>query len=224
MSLEQIIADVTEQPFGAGKEAGEQGSVEWLMERVGFVTASRFRDVLDFTKAGKPGAKRQAYLWQVVIERMTGKPVQHYDSAAMQHGTMHEPLARQVYEARTGNFVSETGFHRHPELPFVGGSPDGVIDDDGGFEAKCPFNTANHLQCFLTGMPEEHMAQVQGCMWITGRQWWDFVSYDPRMDERFDLYVQRIARDDEYIVNLDREVRKFLGEVTELHGKLMEGK
>ena len=46
-------------------------------------------------------------------------------------------------------------------------------------------------------------------MWIAGRKWWDFTSFDPRMPKPLDLYVQRVERDDEYIVNLEAEIVKF---------------
>lgn len=205
--------------FGTGKEAGEQGSVEWLMERVGHVTASRFKDVLDFTKAGKPGAKRTAYLWEVVIERITGKPAQHFENAAMMHGTEFEPQARMAYEAATGEFVTETGFHRHHTLPFVGGSPDGRIGDSGGWEGKCPFNSAHHLACFLNGMPEEHIPQVQGLIWLFDAQWWDFTSYDPRLPEPLQLYIQRVQRNNEFIIVLETQIKAFLAEVEALLSK-----
>ncbi len=222
MSLDSLISEVVDQgadqhqPFGAGKEPGEQGSVEWLMERVGCATASRFKDILDFTKAGKPGAKRTAYLWELVIERLTAQPVDHYANVAMQYGTDSEPFARMAYEGATGRMVAETGFHKHPTMGFVGCSPDGLVDDDGAIEIKCPWNSTHHLQCYLTGIPEEHMAQVQGVLWVTDRQWADFISFDDRMPAHLKLYVQRIERDAEYIVNLDREVRAFLDEVDTL--------
>lgn len=168
---------------------------------------------MDFTKAGKPGAKRTAYHWELVIERLTGKPVTHWTSAAMEHGTAMEPLARMAYEARTGAIVTQTGFRKHKTLEWVGGSPDGVIEPSGGFEAKCPFNSQHHLQCFLTGMPEEHMAQVQGLIWLHGADWWDFTSYDQRMPEGLDLFVQRIERDDAYIATLGAQIVIFLAEV-----------
>lgn len=219
MSLDSLIAEViggVDQriPFGAGKEPGEQGGIEWLMERVGHATASRFRDILDFTKAGKPGAKRTAYLWELVIERLTARPVDHFPSVAMQYGTDNESAARMAYEAVTGAMVLETGFHK--ALGFIGASPDGLVDDDGAIEIKCPWNSTNHLQCFLTGIPEEHIAQVQGVLWVTEREYCDFISFDGRMPLHLQLYVQRIERDGEYIGNLDREVRKFLDEVDTL--------
>ena len=212
--------EIDREVFGIGKEPGEQGSVEWLMERVGCVTASRFKDVMDKLKSGKAGAKRNAYLWEVVIERLTGKPAQHFESTAMMHGTEHEPQARMAHEAASGLMVLETGFIHHPTLARVGGSPDGLIGDDGGAEYKCPFNSAVHLQTWLEGMPDEHLPQIQGLMWITGRQWWDFGSFDPRLPPHLNLYIERIKRDEPYIRLLQIEVEVFLAEVEALCEKL----
>ncbi len=121
-----------------------------------------------------------------------------------------------AYEAATGHMVEQVGFLKHPTLPMVGGSPDGLIGDDGGWESKSPFNSAIHLATVLDGMPEDHTPQVQGLMMNTGRQWWDFSSYDPRMPKQIQLYTQRIQRNDEYIVNLEAEIIKFQAEVNVL--------
>lgn len=193
-----------------------QGSTQWLFDRVGFCTASRFKDVMDKLKSGKPGAKRETYLWETVIERLTGQPQDHFTSAAMQYGIESEPLARMAFESKTGCLAEEVGFIKHPTIDLCGGSPDGLIDD-GGLEIKCPWNSANHLKTVRDGMPEEHIAQVQGLMWITERRWWDFVSFDPRMPEPLQLYVQRIERDDAYIAKLEAEVISFLAEVAATH-------
>lgn len=224
MSFETLVAAAEAEEkrpgFGAGKEPGEQGTIEWLQERVGYVTASRFKDVLDFTKAGKSSAKRTAYLWEIVVERLTGQPSQHFASTAMQHGTEWEPMARMAYSAQGGHFVAETGFLKHPEAIMVGGSPDGLIDEAGGLEIKCPFNAAVHLQTILGGMPEDHTAQIQGLMWVTGRLWFDFVSFCPSLPSEFRLYVQRISRDPEFIVNLAIKVAEFRAEIDLLVSQL----
>lgn len=206
--------------MNAPAEPAKQGSGAWLYERCGFITASRFRDVLDFTAKGLPGAKRKAYLWEVVIERLTGMPADHYSNAAMEWGTEQEPLSRMAYEAQSGHMVEEVGFIKHPTLPMVGGSPDGLIGDDGGWESKSPFNSAIHLATVLDGMPEEHAPQVQGLMWITGGTWWDFSSFDPRMPAPLKLYTQRIERDDEYIAKLELAVRAFDAEANALLARL----
>ena len=198
----------------ADKIEAAQGSGAWLRERMGQCTASRFKDVLDFTKAGKEGSKRAAYKMECVIARITGITPQHFVTDAMQWGTDHEPMARMAYESRTGSLVEATGYIPHPTIKMCGGSPDGLIDDDGGVEFKCP-NTSTHIKTMLSGECE-HLPQIQGYMWITGRQWFDFVSYDPRMPEGLRLYVQRIKRDEEYIAKLSLAVSDFLGEVQEM--------
>lgn len=194
-------------------EGNAQGSAAWLYERVGYVTASRFNAVIAKTKAGKPTAEREKYLWEVVVERITGQPQDHFASAAMQWGTDQEQASRMDYEARTGSMIEEVGFLKHPTLPMVGGSPDGLIDEDGGWESKSPYNSGIHLQTILNGMPEEHLAQCQGLIWITGRKWWDFQSFDPRLPEPLRRYVKRVERDDKYIAALETEIIAFSAEV-----------
>ena len=201
-------------------ERSEQGSAAWLYERCGFVTASRFRDVMAKLKSGKPSEKRQTYLMECVIERLTGRPNDHFASTAMQWGTDQEPHSRMAYESATGAMVEEVGFIKHPTLPMVGGSPDGLIGEDGGWESKSPYNSAVHLYTVLEGMPEEHIAQVQGCMWLTGRAWWDFQSFDPRLPEPLNRYCQRIERDEKYIAALEAEVIAFSAEVAEMVERL----
>lgn len=207
-----------DKPFGAGVEPGEQGSLTWLLERVGHCTASRFADVLDRLKNGSRGAKSKTYLMEVVCERITGRPVEHYVNSAMEHGTATEPLARMAYEARTGNMVAQPGFLHHPTIEWVGGSVDGLVDDDGMIEIKCP-TTSTHIKTLL-GTECEHLPQIQGYLWITGRTWCDFVSFDPRMPEHLRLFVQRIERDDEYIARLEGDVIQFLSEVAAMGEKL----
>jgi hypothetical protein len=201
-------------------EQGEQGGVDWLMSRVAHVTASRFRDVLDFTKAGKAGAKRTSYLWDVVVERLTGQPTEHFVNAAMEHGTQNEPMARMAYESRTGNIVAETGFLHHTAIKWVGGSPDGLVDADGLIEIKAP-TTKTMCQLLIDQDLSDYMPQMQGLMWITGRQWCDFVCYDPRLPDGLSLYIERVLRDEDYIAELAGNVLQFLSEVEELHSRLM---
>lgn len=197
-----------------------QGSGAWLAERAGHVTASRFKDVLAKIKTGE-AATRKAYKIQLVTERLTGLPVESFKNAAMEWGTAQEPVAREAYEASTGVLVDTAGFLKHPAMKWCGGSPDGLIGEDGGIEIKCPHNSTVHVETLMGGMPSDHVAQVQGNLWITGRQWWDFVSFDPRMPERLQIYVQRIERDDKYIAVLQAEVKAFLFEVEALHARLM---
>jgi putative phage-type endonuclease len=198
----------------------EQRSEAWFEERLGKATASRFSDVLAKTKSG-PSASRQNYLLQLVCERLTHKKQEDFSTPAMQWGIDNEPNAKAAYEYFQGRSVVETGFLVSPEHPWVGGSPDGLIGGEGLIEIKCPM-TAAHITTVRHGMPSKHAPQVQGLLWISGRAWCDFVSFDPRLPPGLDLYVQRITRDDEYIQVLSTEILTFLDEVDSVWSDLRD--
>lgn len=185
-----------------------QRSDAWYAARLGKATGSRFADVL----AGGKGLTRKAYAVQLALEIVTGKQVETFTSADMQTGTEREPIARALYEAYSGNFVDEVGFCLHDTLP-CGVSPDGLIDLDGGLEIKCPKASTHAKYLTLPAEPSEYTAQIQGCMLVTGRAWWDFASYHPDFPENAQLIVRRIKRDSLYIVNLEKAVRSFADDV-----------
>lgn len=190
-----------------------QGTSDWHADRCGRVTASKFGDVLAIGKSGKPLKARDDYLMQLVTERITGQQESGMTSFALQWGKDAEPFARSEFEAETGLIVVESPFVQHPTLAWVGCSPDGLVAPRAGYESKCPKNSAIHLATIRDGMPEEHKPQVQGCMWVTGREEWHFVSFDPRMPSHLRLYHEVIKRDDKYIEHLESEIVKFLAEV-----------
>jgi len=217
-------------------ETDTQRDADWYAARLGKATASRFKDAIATKKQTEkqkkdnlPGDPMQAqldYLTELVVERLTQQPIQRFQNAAMTWGTEQEPAARAAYERITGRIVEETGFVAHDTL-MAGCSPDGLVDWDGLIEIKCPWNTANHIETLLNGMPADHIPQVQGQMWVTGREWCDFVSYDPRMPEALQLHVQRIQRDPSFIADLERRVSSFLSEVgyqVEMLRRLAESK
>lgn len=187
----------------------EQNTPEWQAARCGNATGSEFKSIL----AKGEGKTRAKYLRQVVAERLTGKVGETFSNAHTERGHVQEPEAIMGYGARTGNFVERVGFLKLTELA-VGCSPDGLVDDDGGAEIKSVIPTVQ-VETFLGGKyPSEHRAQIQGNLWITGRRYWDFVSYCPDMlDERLRLYIFRVERDEAFIANLEAEVRRFLAEV-----------
>ena len=198
----------------------DQGTPEWHAARCGIATASGFADVLATVKTGE-AASRRNYRARLVVERLTGKAVETFQTHAMRQGTEREPIARRAYEIQTGALVREVGFCRHDELE-AGASPDGLIDDDGGLEIKCP-ELATHLSYLrIPGAPAEYIAQIQGCMWITGRAWWDFASFNPDFPPNLQLTVRRIARDDRYIAALALAVELFMAEVREEESALLQ--
>lgn len=188
-----------------------QGSPEWLLARCGVASASKFACVMAKIKTGE-AAERRNYRTDLVVERLTGRPLEGFTTPAMKQGTEREPFARMAYEARTGLIVQEVGFCRHDAMD-CGASPDGLIAEDGGLEIKCPERTAHLRYLQQEAEPPEYTWQIQGGMWITGRAWWDFASYNPDFPEHLQLVVRRIKRNDEAIKQLAAEVEKFLGEV-----------
>jgi putative phage-type endonuclease len=199
----------------------EQGSREWLEIRLGKVTASRITDVLAKGKSGEALTKED-YRYELVVQRLTGDPGESFTNAAMEWGTATEPQARIVYEAEMGLFVEQVPFVLHPTIENFGCSPDGLVQDTGLVEIKCP-NSKTHIKYLNAGKPPaKYVPQMQCQMAVTGRQWCDFVSFDPRLPKDLQLFVARLDRDEEYIKSMEVEVVKFLTEVETMYTQLKE--
>ena len=191
----------------------EQRTDEWFSARLGCVTASRTADVMAKTKSGY-SASRANYMAQLITERLTETPAEGFTSAAMQWGTDTEPQARMAYELMTGETVEETGFVLHPTIKFFGASPDGLVGSDGLIEIKCP-NTATHIDTLLKGkVPAKYITQMHVQMICTGREWCDFVSFDPRLPGDMSFWMQRVHRNDDLCKDIETEVIAFLGELS----------
>lgn len=204
----------------------EQKSQEWHLLRSGKFTGSRFAAVLAMSKPTKtnpipkPLKARDDLIWTIATERIQGYQESGMSSYSLQWGIDAESFAREAYEIKTGEFVDEIAFITHPLLPNFGISPDGLIGVDGGIEIKCPKSPQIHLQRFLNGVPEEYVPQLQGFLWVTGRKWIDFVSYDPNTKEQFKLLIIRVERDEQFIDNLASEVMLAELEVVKLVSQL----
>jgi len=195
-----------------------QGTPEWHAARIGKITGSRFKDVLSTR-----GNTRANYMRELLLERKTGIAVQGYTSPEMEWGTQTEPQARAYYEKVTQTKVEQVGFIDHPleqYRGYVGVSPDGLIGS-GCLEIKCP-NTNTHLDYIAKDkLPTTYIPQVQGVMWVTGRLWCEFISFDPRVKEQpyWHVYVER---DEAYIKNLAHAVDEFIQEMVELQKTQVE--
>jgi putative phage-type endonuclease len=200
----------------------EQGTQEWLELRKGKVTASRVADILAKTKTGV-SASRANYLMELAIQRVTGFIEESYTNAAMQWGKDNEGTARALYEAKADVFVDQVPFIDHPTVEGFGCSPDGLVGTEGLVEIKCP-NSTTHWEYFKKNVPpQKYVIQMQAQMACTNTQWCDFVSYDPRMPERSQLLIVRVARDDSFINDvMIPEITTFLNEV-EVEVNLMKG-
>lgn len=207
----------------------EQGTEEWRELRAGRITASRMSDVMQIGDGGvfKSGPRkgqpkpepmaRTQYAMELAAERLTMKPRPQINARALQWGKDVEPAARAAYEAERGVITEPGGFFLHPEYDFIGVSPDFLVLVDGGGEIKSPESPQVHLETLLYGLPDEHIEQIQGGLWVTRRKWWDFVSYHPDFPECRRLYIQRVTRDEVYIakmeeacLSLEAEVRRIV--------------
>lgn len=191
-----------------------QQDEDWFKHRLGIPSASKFKDVL----AKGAGTTRKKYLYQKVAEVLTGEMPETYQNDHMLRGIEQEPAARALYEFRNDVEVCEVGLALLDDKSACA-SPDGLVSSVGGIEIKSVLATV-HIETILSGkMPPSHMAQVQGCMWIFEREWWDFVSYSPTIIDN-PMFVHRVNRDDEYIANLEKEVKRFNTDVLETVNKI----
>jgi hypothetical protein len=188
-----------------------QGTPEWHAARRGLPTASEFHKVL----AKGEGKTRNEYMRKLVGELVTGECEEGYSNGYMERGKAQEADARDLYAFHRGLEPQLVGFVRNGPK---GCSPDSLIGANGMVEIKTKMA---HLQVDVllrNRIPPEHMAQLQGNLWVAEREWIDFVSYRPRMP----LFVKRMFRDEAYIKNLAKEVDIFLAEMVEMHHKVSD--
>lgn len=192
----------------------EQRTEDWFLARNGKVTASKIADVLAKGRGNAESLTRAKYRDQLVTERLTKVVAEGFTNEAMQRGTEMEPKARDSYAFKTGVHVEEVGFIDHPTIAMSGASPDGLVGEEGLWEAKCP-NSLTHIEYILKGeVPPKYKPQMAFQMACTGRQWVDFTSYDDRLtDDSKHLFIVRYERDQAYIDEIEAAVIEFLAEV-----------
>tara|TARA_R110000751_G_C13728389_1_gene476251 strand:+ start:676 stop:1305 length:630 start_codon:yes stop_codon:yes gene_type:complete len=197
----------------------DQGSDEWLLLRLGKVTASKVSDILSKGRGGAPSKMSETYMLQLVTDIITGKPPVFFENDAMRWGTETEPQARAMYSVNN-NFISvdEVAFIEHNE--YIGVSPDGLIDGNGMLEIKCP-NTTTQIKRALSGdYSKDYKAQIQCQLWVAEREWCDFVSFDPRIDYEISYLQQRVFRDEDYILNMKEKTYEFVDKMNDLINQL----
>lgn len=198
----------------------EQLSLEWWQTRRGVPTASQFNRIITPAKR-RYSSQARKYACELVAELRDFNPPwlsnqgRPYRSTAMQNGVDTEPEARRWYEVERNTDVTRVGFCLSDDLRF-GCSPDGLIGDDGGLELKCPLlaTQAEYLDAGV--VPLEYLPQVHGSLIVTGRQWWDFMSYAPGLPP----LLIRVVPDD-FTEALRTCLDRFHEEYQELRRKLV---
>ena len=203
----------------------EQRTDDWFNERLGKVTASAVAKVMAKLKSGASSADRSNYHAQLVTERLTGRPTESFQSAAMLRGIELEPQARAMYSFATGHEVTELAFAPHPTIEMAGASPDGLCGEIGLVEIKC-CEAKRHIEMLNGDAPEDrYIKQVQFQMACTGRQWCDLAYFNPDLPEEMQLVVIHVDRDPAAIEEMEAEIVAFLAEVdatvTQLRAKYL---
>lgn len=193
-----------------------QGTPEWVTERRGIVTGSRFKDAREKLKGGQPSKACIAYAMDLARERIGGIAPSKFQNAAMRLGTEQEPLARMAYERRTGNLVNEVGFF-YTDDRFFGGSVDGLIDDDGVLEIKTMVSSDTLFTAVADGDISAYMDQCLGYLWLLGRQWVDLALWCPDLNH---MVIKRITRDEGAIEALETDLMAFARLVTQYENTL----
>ena len=176
----------------------EQGTPEWFSARAGIPTASRFATVM----AKGEGKTRAEYMRKLAGEIITGELAEGFTTPHMERGKLMEDEARETYAFINSVEPYQVGFIRSGDK---GASPDSLIGSDGGLEIKTALPHIQIDRLERDRLPPEHKAQVQGNLWISEREWWDFVSYWPRLP----MLITRVYRDEPYIKTMSDEIDRF---------------
>lgn len=194
----------------------KQGSPEWLKARLGIPTASEFDALVTPLWKVREGAGVDTYLAKKLAEKWRGEPLNSYCGGAMEQGHLKEPEALTWYEFTKGVDIQRVGFITTDDGR-VGCSPDGLLPD-GGIEIKCP-EPHTHVSYLLDGtLPKDYLAQVQGGMFVAGRDRWEFLSYCRGMPN----LLLEIKRDDKAIDAIRTAVEAFNKRLDEAYARLVD--
>ena len=197
-----------------------QGTPEWQAIRAGRLTSSRAPDMLAKVKTGEAAGRRNLRV-QMALERIVGRNLDRVISTpAMLDGTAREGAALARYESHCGELVTRVGFVACDDL-LAGWSPDGLVGDDGAVEAKCTEHSAHYAALKSRTIPTAYQTQMVHALWVSGRAWCDWVSYQPDWPEDLQLLVLRFARDEDRIAEYDSAARAFLAEVDDEYRAVM---
>lgn len=196
----------------------EQGSADWHKMRLGKITASRMKDVLSKGRGSAQSKTAETYMMELIAEKLTGEVKPFFENDAMRWGTETEPQARFMYELKSGNTVEEVAFIERSD--FIGVSPDGLIGDDGVIEIKCPTTITQIKRALTDNYSKDYYDQIQMQLWVSGRLWCDFLSFDPRLDVDASYLIQRVERNEEYIKEMEEKTNLFIDKMLETLNKL----
>ncbi len=191
----------------------KQGTPEWFAARCGLPTSSNFDKIV--TSDGKPSKQKEKYLYTVAGEKVSGLKGETFQSFVMQQGVIKEAEARDLYKMLYDVEVQEVGFCL-ADNGLYGCSPDGLVGKDGGLEVKCPL-IHTHVGYMIKGeLLKDYYQQAQGSLFVTGRKWWDIMSYYAGLKP----VIIRVLPDKAFHKALEIELTLFCKELEELVVKI----
>lgn len=183
-----------------------QGTPEWHALRNGRFTCS------DGQAISTNGKGLETLAFEKCAEIVTGKSKEFYVNDSMERGSELELLARNAYEIETGLSVKQVGFVEYSK--YVGGSPDGMINDDGLMEVKCPTSRVFVEYLYYKKIDPKYHYQMQMQMYITDRKWCDYVVYNPDFPKP--LIITRVERNEDDIKKLVEGIAKGVEKIQEI--------
>lgn len=187
-----------------------QGSDEWLKVRLGKFGST------DAQAVATNGKGLETKCFEKAAEVLTGKLPKQFTNEDIERGNRLESMARSAYEIETGRSVDQVGYVELSER--VGGSPDGLVEDKGMVEIKCP-SDANFLRFLVDKkIDTKYVWQMQHLLYITNRNWCDFIMFNENLDR---IYIQRVTRDAAACKKIEiglkageRRIEEILGKVS----------
>lgn len=170
--------------------------------------------IIEKALAGEPvgdySEEAKNYAFRLAIERISGVPLDEgFETYAMRRGHDLEPAARAEHEIQSGLIVQRAGFVLS-DCGYYGCSADGLINTDGGSEYKCFINPEKLRAFHVDNDASDVFEQAQGCMWITGRQFWHIGMYCPALElVGKQLWWRRFERDEAFIASLQADLERF---------------
>lgn len=187
-----------------------QGEADWFKARAGYPTASGFSRIFTAAHLDK-SAQAQQYLFDLVAERLLGVAIdgeKWTGSQWTERGRELEQAAVDAYEFITDTQTDEVGFVLRDDR-LAGCSPDRLVGVAGGLEIKCP-GAGKHVGYLMGGvLPAEYRLQVQASLWVTGRLWWDFMSYNPALPP----FIHRVKPDPKCFDAFSNVMPQFVAEI-----------
>lgn len=218
-----------------------QRSEDWINYKLGRLSCSRLSTVMSSyveeqlyadnpvnQKKGIAGTVKieggfrdgaMSLIFELLTEELTQEPYSDFTNYDMEQGMMLEPDARKIYEEFKELKVKEVGGIENALLWF---SPDGLVGNDGLIEIKCPQGKAHIKTLLANAIPIEYMTQVQGGLWVSGRTYCDFISFNPDFPPELAMRIIRVYRVEEYITLIEKRVKEFTELLNDVRAQLVK--